>query len=141
VDRWIQADAAVEMATVIETPEAQGPAGEGWGVAALVLGIVGVVTCWMCGFGLLPGIGAVVCYFVQRRRRRRSLCTPDRVFSPTGETFCTGTRAWAGWRNMCGREPDPRLSLQASHGLLTEQPGEEVTPEMDARLRDFYEID
>jgi hypothetical protein len=44
-------------------------AGQGWGIAALVLGISSVVLSMACGLGLPFGIGAGICYAVQRSRK------------------------------------------------------------------------
>lgn len=44
-------------------------AGQGWGIAALVLGIASVVLSMACGLGLPFGIAAGICYAVQRSRK------------------------------------------------------------------------
>lgn len=221
------------------------------------------MTCWLCGFGLLPGIGAVVCYFVQRRRRptgmalaglvtgllavvlsvlmlasgsiallqmqpglararTRAYKSSDRgnlrniglclaMFAndhqaypeslagvveysdseevlrspadeaprpvpgtgllssyeyvgalpkpPPAEAIVVHTRAgifpdgryvlygdgavkWVDENVLTGgSEPGPRDSLQASYELLMGRPADQVTPEMDERLREFYEVE
>ena len=41
-------------------PQSQGSGSNGMAIASLVLGIIGLVTFWACGFGALPGLIAVV---------------------------------------------------------------------------------
>lgn len=41
-------------------PQPQGSGSNGMAIASLVLGIIGLVTFWACGFGALPGLIAVV---------------------------------------------------------------------------------
>ena len=47
----------------------------GLGLASLILGVVGLLACWLLGIGLLPGLVGLVLGIVALRRVRRGIAT------------------------------------------------------------------
>ena len=63
---------------------AQGSGSNGLAIASLVLGIIGLVTFWACGFGALPGLIAVVLGILGMQAANKQPGQPQRGLAIAG---------------------------------------------------------
>lgn len=60
------------------------PSASGMAIAGLVLGVVGILTCWLCGLGAVLGVIGVVLAAVALSRSNRLPGRPDRGLAIAG---------------------------------------------------------
>jgi len=65
-------------------PQPQGSGSNGMAVASLVLGIIGLVTFWACGFGALPGLIAVILGIIGLQAANKQPGQPQRGLAIAG---------------------------------------------------------